>query len=250
MIKVRQGANFLVSQSLGFEEGVLRGEGGVRSVWHQRTGAGAVGGEEEPPVTIAAAKMRYLERQGRLVYEGNSQVAQGGRSMRCPLLQLEMDDDQEFERMYCEGGTLIGDADEGSTISGDAAIYNTQAGKVKVMGDPVRLNQKGGGTISARLMVYDFETAIAEIDSVKDADADLFMTSSEYFQQFAPLAAAGTVPGEPLPPAAVTGGAAPTPAPADPAAGGPAERDQDGADEAPAAKTEAADDEPPGGSGR
>jgi LPS export ABC transporter protein LptC len=215
-VRAWQGENFLVSQTLGFEDGVLRAEGGVRSVWHERT-AGDTGGER-PPVTIASLKMRYLEGQGRLVYEGDAQVAQGGRTMRCPLMQLEMNEHQEFERMYCEGGTFIGDSEQGSQINGDAAIYNTTAGKVKVMGDPVRLNQKSGGTVSARLMVYDFATAISEIDSVKDAEADLFMTSSEYFRQFAPLAAAGTVPGAPLPPA---GGVSPPPLPGTPPPGTP-----------------------------
>lgn len=185
-VRAWQGENFLVAQSLAMMDDELVADGGVRSVWHQRTSA--AGGEGEPddagPISIAAQRMRYIEPQGRLVYEGSARIAQGGRSMSCPLLQLEMNDDQEFERMYCEGGTQIGDEEGGSQIRGNAAIYNTAESKVKILGEPVTLNQASGGTISARLMVYDFETAIAEVDSVKDEDADLFMTSSEYFQQF------------------------------------------------------------------
>lgn len=232
-VRAWQGENFLVSQTLGFEDGVLRAEGGVRSVWHERTTAQAADDGAPAPVTIAATRMRYLEDQGRLVYEGDARVAQAGKSMGCPLLQLEVDDQQEFERMYCEGGTTVSDNDEGSKITGDAAIYNTAAGKVKVMGEPVRLTQGTGGTITARLMVYDFETAIAEIDSVKDADADLFLTSSEYFRQFAPLAGAGTQPGVPLPPSP---GIAPSQPPAalDPVAAPPDETPDPIADEPPA----------------
>ncbi|MCZ6508347.1 MAG: hypothetical protein O7A04_09920 [Acidobacteria bacterium] len=184
-VRAWQGENFLISQTLEIADGELLAGGGVRSVWHKRTAPLAEpAAEEEPPLTIAATRMRFNRDERRLVYEGSSQIVQGGRSMRCPLLQLELNEADQFERMYCEGGTLIQDDEGGSKISGYAAIYNTAAGKVKILGEPVRLVQTAGGTISARLMVYDFESAIAEIDSVKDEDAELFMTASEYFQQF------------------------------------------------------------------
>jgi LPS export ABC transporter protein LptC len=182
-VRAWQEENFLVSQRLGLQEGELVADGGVRSVWHRRTKLEDAD-DTAPPVTLSAAKMRYNLEEGRVVYDGNARIVQGGRSMSCPRLQLEINDEDDFERMYCEGGSQIVDADGGSNINGDAAIYNTTAGKVKVLGDPVRLSQREGGTISARLMVYDFATAIAEIESVKDEDGDLFMSSSEYFRQF------------------------------------------------------------------
>jgi len=207
-VRAWQGENFLVTQNLAMAGDELVAEGGVRSVWQKRDSGGAQGPvQDDGPISIVATRMRYIEPQGRLVYEGNAKIVQGGRSMGCPLLQLEMNEGQDFERMYCEGGTLIADDDGGSRIAGTAAIYNTQAGKVKVLGEPVRLTQSTGGTISARLMVYDFGTAIAEVDSVKDEDADLFMTASEYFQQFVgpALPAQGAIPGElpVVPPGAV-----------------------------------------------
>lgn len=186
-VRAWQGENFLVSQSLAMAGEELLAEGGIRSVWQKRadpTSSEAQPEQDDGPISVAANRMRYLKDQGRLVYEGNAKIVQGARSMGCPLLQFELNEDEEFERMYCEGGTRITDDDGGNSIAGTAAIYNTKAGKVKVLGEPVRLTQSGGGTISARLMVYDFETAIAEVDSVKDEDADLFMTASEYFKQF------------------------------------------------------------------
>ncbi len=194
-VRAWQEENFLVSQTLGLEGDELLADGGVRSVWQQRTRAEEID-SAAPPVTLSATKMRYNLEEGRVVYEGNSRIVQGGRSMSCPRLQLEIDEEDDFERMYCEGGSQILDADGGSTILGDAAIYNTSAGKVKILGNPVRLTQREGGMITARLMVYDFATAIAEIDSVKDEDGDLFLSSSEYFRQFG-YAQAG-LPAQPL----------------------------------------------------
>ena len=202
-VRAWQGENFLVAEKLAMADGELVADGGMRSVWHQRTKAAVeLDGEQQPPITIAANTMRYKREERRMVYEGAAQIAHGARSMSCPLLQLEMNEDDDFERMYCEGGSRIADGDGGSTISGDVAIYNTAAGKMKILGDPVKLTQATGGTISARVMVYDFETSIAEIDSVKDEDAQLFMSSSEYFKQFAPrptlpLVAPGTEIGPP-----------------------------------------------------
>lgn len=245
-VRAWQEENFLVSESLGLAGEELVADGGVRSVWHRRTAAEE--DADEPPVTVSAARMRYNIDEGRVVYEGSAQIVQGGRSMRCPRLQLEVGETDEFERMYCEGGSQIVDGDGGSNITGDAAIYNTDAGKVKVFGDPVRLSQPGGGTISARLVVYDFDTAIAEIDSVKDEYADLFMSSSEYFQQFGYTQFGSAVP----PPAGgeATGGATdpvtglPV-APLDPAAGAPLPGGEDGLP-APDAAAESAEGPSPG----
>jgi lipopolysaccharide transport protein LptA len=222
-VRAWQGENFLVCQSMTMEDRELIADGGVRSVWHERTkpplpgseGTAAANGDEAQPVSISSRRMRYLEKQGRLIYEGNAEITQGGRRMSCPLLQLEVNEDRQFERMYCEGGTQIADSVGGSQIAGSAAIYNTEASKIKVIGEPARMTRASGGTISARLMVYDFETAIAEIDSVKDEDASLFMTASEYFQQFggAPLP-----PGDPMEGAPGAGEGAPTLPEADPPA--------------------------------
>jgi len=206
-VRAWQGENFLISQALGVEDEELVATGGVRSVWHKRAPADALeSGEPDPPISIASKNMTYSPDEGRLVYQGDAALVQGGRSMRCPLLQLEINDADEFERMYCEGGTQIGDSDAGSRISGMAAIYNSAASKVKVLGEPVNITQGTGGTINARLIVYDFETAIAEIDSVKDEHADLFLTASEYFKQFGPQYGYPANPGTPtLPGAAPTG---------------------------------------------
>ncbi len=186
-VRAWQGENFLVSQTLGMKDGDLVASGNVRSVWHKRSPAEAVGslapGTEEPPVQISSTDMRFERDVGRLTYEGNAKVVQGARSMACPRLQLQLDENDDFERMFCEAGTKIDDGAAGNRLSGDTAIYNTTVGKVKILGDPVRLNQAEGGTISSRLMVYDFDTGIAEIDSVADDDAALFMTSAEYWAE-------------------------------------------------------------------
>ena len=183
-VRAWQGENYLVARTLALEGDDLVGEGNVRSVWHQRapeTPADDGTAAEEPPIQISSTSMRFERDSGRLTYDGSARVVQGARTMACPQLQVQLDDNEDFERFYCEAGTTIDDGVAGNRLTGDAAIYNNAASKVRIVGDPAKLVQADGGTISARLMVYDFDTAIAEIDSVAAADADLFLTASEYF---------------------------------------------------------------------
>ncbi len=190
-VRAWQGESFLVSDTLGMEEGDLLASGNVRSVWHEREPVGAATAAEDgsaaeepqPPVQISSDDMRFDRELGRLIYDGNAKVVQGPKSMACPRLQLQMDDNEDFERMYCEAGTKIDDGEAGNRLSGDVAIFNQTVGKVKVMGEPVRMNQADGGSISARLMIYDFDTGIAEIDSVASEEADLYMSAEDYFAQ-------------------------------------------------------------------
>jgi hypothetical protein len=80
-------------------------------------------------------------------------------------MELSIDDDGKVEEIRCTGTTKMDDRPSGKKVEGEEAIYILGEETARIAGEPAIMTDLEGTQIRGRVMVYDFETATARIES-------------------------------------------------------------------------------------
>ena len=178
-VRAWQGENFLVTDELVGEEETSRviANGRVKTVWRHEPGEVSEGQDLPPePLEVTADAMTFDRTAGTLTYSGNVRAIQLQRTLRCQEIVLFLGEDEGFEQMICEGQTHLLDGESGNSVVGERAIYQPGGRTVRVEGSPVVLRDSQGAEIQGKVLIYDFETATALIESeppdLSDNDQD------------------------------------------------------------------------------
>lgn len=164
-VQAWQGESFVTADRLiGGADGNLNGEGNVKTVLEQRPEEGEPV-EPTVPVEVTSAEFSYKRKEGLLSYLGSPKVHQAGRFMSCSELDIYLGDDSELDRLFCRGNALIDDQVGGHRVTGSEAVYRPGDSTVEVFGSPVTLVHPNGTTIQGQKVIYDFETAKAQVVS-------------------------------------------------------------------------------------
>ena len=109
--------------------------------------------------------MVFDRAENLLIYTGQVRAVQLKRSLRCEEIRLFLADEGGFDRMICEGSVYLQDGESGNSVRGDTATYRPGARTVEVEGAPVILQDPDGLQMQGKTLVYDFETATAQLKS-------------------------------------------------------------------------------------
>ena len=159
-VRGSQGDSLLFADELRGTEatGVVVAEGGVRSVWEDRSE-----GARPVPTTVSAARLVYDRDAREVKYTGGVEVRQAERTMNCETLTVELDQQQRARRMSAAGAVKIVDSVAGRTVTGESAEHDLAARTVLVLGAPVVLSEAGGATVRGRRLLYDLAAGSARM---------------------------------------------------------------------------------------
>jgi lipopolysaccharide transport protein LptA len=154
-VRAWRGASLVLADQLrGNRAGEsLAASGSVRTVWRPEAGAPAESEAERisssgrdsaearrrRPVEITARHLTYVRSEGHLRYENDVTVTQGGQTVTCQELLVELDAEQRPERYDCSGQARVVDLDLARKVEGSRVVYRPESGEVEVTGEPVRL---------------------------------------------------------------------------------------------------------------
>jgi hypothetical protein len=88
-------------------------------------------------------------------------------------LELELTESGKAQRMLCREGVLIRDGENKSTLRGDLATYEPEASEIRVSGERVTFKAEDGTTMVGPVMIYDFASGKARVESESLLDIDL-----------------------------------------------------------------------------
>ncbi|TNF79424.1 MAG: LPS export ABC transporter periplasmic protein LptC [Acidobacteria bacterium] len=168
-VRAWQGENFMLADELlgDTTASTLTATGSVRTTWHpepEKTPKDVEGLPAEP-LEVDAPKLVYDQKAGVLTYSGGVQAVQGLRLIRCQELLANQAEGGGVGEITCRGQVLIDDKKSGNTVAGDVAVYNPTSRSARVTGRPVVLKDSKGTEIRGPVVVYDFVTATAQIQS-------------------------------------------------------------------------------------
>jgi lipopolysaccharide export system protein LptA len=141
----------------------LAASGGVETHWRS-VAAPQKGSEEaeEQPVRISADHFDYSGADSKLIYEGTVIVQQVGRALRCEHLTVDLDDNQDAERMDCRTNAVLEDPSLKRKVSGQRALYYPKIGEV-VITPPLKLEEPNRSIDSPQRLWYRFEDGVFEL---------------------------------------------------------------------------------------
>lgn len=139
----------------------------------------AVPTSSREPLEVTAQSAVYDRLAGLVTYAGGSRARQGQRSLVCEELELELTESGEAERMLCREGVVIRDGVNKRTVRGDLANYEPEASEVRVSGERVTLKAEDGTTMVGPVMIYDFESGKARVESESLLDIDPSMSEDD-----------------------------------------------------------------------
>ncbi len=137
----------------------LSANGRVRTVWATPVSAGANGAPAaQAPIEVDSELLSYLRDRDQLVYDGGVELRQGGRTISCRKLAVELAAGGRAERMICQDQVRMADAASGRRAQGDRAVYTLGAETIEIFGDEVKLIDAGNNSMQGRYLVYDLAT--------------------------------------------------------------------------------------------
>ncbi len=168
-VRAWQGRDYLLADEMVGEPQLdrLTATTKVKSVFRRESpgGAAAASPSGDDPIEITAKKLIYEQPLGVITYEGDVRAIQTGRILECERMDVELDDQDEVERLICTGDLLVEHPEQGKEVRGDRAIYVPGSDEVDVTGDPVVLTDDDGTTLKGGRIVYRFDTGAAKIHS-------------------------------------------------------------------------------------
>ncbi len=169
-VRAWQGDDYLLANEMVGEPDLdrLTATDNVKTVL-KRESAGLTSSEEESaagePIEITAKKLIYEQPRRVITYEGDARAVQQARVVECQTMDVELDQDNEFERLVCTGDLLVEDPTQGKEVRGDEAIYVPGSDEVDITGDPVVLTDQDGTELRGGRIIYRFDTGAAQIRS-------------------------------------------------------------------------------------
>ncbi len=169
-VRAWQGRDYLLADEMVGDPKTdrLTATGNVKSVFTPESNDDLLGDDTETvdePITITAEELVYEQPESIVHYAGEAQAIQAERTLSCEAMDVELDADDEFERLVCTGELLIEDPTQGKTVRGEQAIYLPEADEVDVTGDPVILTDQDGTELRGGRILYRFDTGTARIRS-------------------------------------------------------------------------------------
>ncbi len=168
-VRAWQGRDYLLANEMVGEPEVdrLTATGAVKTVFSRESTKGQLGeqADDDGPITITSREMVYEQLTRVVSYDGDARAVQANRTLECHEMDVELDEQDEFERLVCTGDLLIEDPDQGKEVRGEVAIYVPAADEVDVTGDPVVLTDRDGTELKGGRIIYRFDTGGARIQS-------------------------------------------------------------------------------------
>jgi lipopolysaccharide transport protein LptA len=175
-VRAWQGENLLLAPELrgDRDQDQLNASGGVKTLLVQKKddakpGRANVGGPtnaaaRRTPIQVTGRDLEYRKKQGIIVYTGNVRVDQEGKILTCQRLEVELDDEKhQAKSMVCTGDVKMNDPKEGRLIEGQKAVYNVDARRIDITGEPVVMSDREGNKVRGRTVAYFIDDGKAEV---------------------------------------------------------------------------------------
>ncbi|MEE8137716.1 MAG: LptA/OstA family protein [Thermoanaerobaculia bacterium] len=176
-VRAWQGENFLLANELLGEPELSRltASGNVRTVWRPELEESLLrpdgeASQEDQALEVTAQQLVYEQDEHLMTYTGGSRADQAGRSIRCAEIRLRQAEGGGFEELICEGAARLEDPQNGKTVTGERVIYLPQGSTARIFGRPVVMRDVDGTEIQGRMLIYDFDSGTAEIQSESEAE--------------------------------------------------------------------------------
>ncbi|REJ82103.1 MAG: hypothetical protein DWQ36_04310 [Acidobacteria bacterium] len=178
-VRAWSGASVLFADQLrGSSDGTeLAASGGVRSLLttsaQARAEAGATAGDAadgrqasdlEPTgprqIEVTSDILTYSEASEELVYQGEVVALQNQRRISCDRMEVELDANQNADKMHCLGSARIVDPASSRTIRAERAEYDLSRGEVILFGEPLTLEDPAVGKVAGYRLWYSMESGL------------------------------------------------------------------------------------------
>ena len=120
------------------------------------------GHNSNAPVSYAADRIEYQDRQNRVVLSGNVKLAQAGLNFNASRTIINFTDagSIQIQRIIATGGVDVSRGNE--RARGDSAVYDLNR-RIITMAGNVRLN-RGGDTLNGGRLVIDLASGVSSVD--------------------------------------------------------------------------------------
>jgi lipopolysaccharide export system protein LptA len=137
------------------ETSTLTASGSVETTWVPREGKGEGQSEGEGgPIEVASETLAYRGDESLMQYEGDVLAREGNRRLSCRRLTALLGEEREITHLICEHEVVLEDPVQNRTVHSDRADYDVAAEEVTFEGEPVRVTDGEGGTITGKRMIY------------------------------------------------------------------------------------------------
>lgn len=83
--------------------------------------------------------------------------------MSCDELVAGLDSAQQIRSMVGKGSVVLRDSADGRTIQGALASYDVALQSIELTGDPVRIKDDTGASLTGKRAIYDLESGAARL---------------------------------------------------------------------------------------
>ena len=166
----------------------------VASAW--AAGAGILPGSNgKEPYTIDAAKLDYLEKDGKLIYSGDVIATQGPSKVKGAVMTIYLDKpagggDRQVRRIEMKGPVTV--VQNGKIGIGDTGLYDKTENKWYLLGN-VTLTE-GTDVTQGDKLIYDLSNSTALVDAGKQGRVKSVFTPRDSTKDAGTQAAASERP--------------------------------------------------------
>lgn len=171
-VRAWQGSDYLLAREIVGEPDLdlMTATGDIKTVILPQNEDALLGDEDDDeasnePIEITSNKLVYRQAERLITYEGRSKATQAERVLKCDDMDLELDENDEFDRLLCSGDLVIEDPRQGKEVRGEQAIYVPDSEEVDVTGDPVILSADDGTELRGGRVIYNFGSGVAQVRS-------------------------------------------------------------------------------------
>lgn len=131
----------------------------------------------DKPVHIEAASLEVREKDKQATFSGNVHVVQGDTTMRCKVLVVHYDNNNQpggmkaatpgaggasqISRLEARGGVIVTQAEQ--TATGDTGLFDMKSNTITLLGNVVV--SQGGNVVRGERLVVDMTTGVSKVDS-------------------------------------------------------------------------------------
>lgn len=167
-VRAWRGQNLVLADQLrGDEQGKsLAASGAVKTLWVSPGAAGDTVLGADEPIEVTAERLTYRQEEGHLLYDGQVQVTQGPRNLRCENLTVELTSPGgKAEKMICRTQVEMVDPQAHRRVLGDVAVYTLAENQVEIFGKPVQLLDADDNKLEGKYLLYDVEAGTIQLKS-------------------------------------------------------------------------------------
>lgn len=169
-VRAWQGKSLLLANQVHGEEAEQRlsAAGGVRTMIDLEKGRAEAepptsGGVAAPLTEIIADLLTYRRAEASVTYTGGVRLQQGTRILTCDELVAGLDSAQQIRSMVGKGSVVLRDSADGRTIQGALASYDVGLESIELTGEPVRIKDDTGASLTGKRAIYDLKSGAARL---------------------------------------------------------------------------------------